>query len=213
MIMPMIQDLIARGGPVMYVLLACSIFSIGIVLERTLFWLREIVQFPLYRLEAIVEYAQSATSELPPASSSVGIFKTLQSQADLGNLRGMSLILKRRSDHVYERGLRSLSGLDTIVSIAPLLGILGTVLGIMKSFHALDLQHMTSPGEVGHGLAEAMITTATGLIIAVPALVFYNLFSSLARRRASRIYQLAEGLLEDSYKPDTVESGEEACAR
>jgi biopolymer transport protein ExbB len=81
-----------------------------------------------------------------------------------------------------------------VISIAPLLGILGTVLGIMKSFHALDFQHLSAPGEVGHGLAEAMITTAVGLSIAVPTLVLFNFFNSLASRYAGRIYSAAESL-------------------
>jgi biopolymer transport protein ExbB len=119
----------------------------------------------------------------------------------LGRLRGSTeqtisqaneAALIQEGDHIYSNAVRNLGALDTVISIAPLLGILGTVLGIMKAFHAIDLKHLSAPSEVGHGLAEAMLTTAAGLIVAVPAIVAYNIFHAMARCKAERYYKMAE---------------------
>lgn len=153
----MLIELIDTGGPVIYLLLLCSVGALTIIFERLIFWIREWSVNPINNISKIAD-----------------------SEARI------------RSQGFYERATKNLSGLDTVISISPLLGILGTVLGIMKSFHSLDLKHMEAPQEISHGLAEAMLTTAAGLCIAVPALVFYNLFQSMARRRARKIYNLSK---------------------
>lgn len=152
----MIQELLNTGGPVMYILLVCSIAALAIIIERSLFWIKEFKVNPINNFEGL---------------NSSEAFKA--------------------SEQAFQRATKNLTLLDTVVSIAPLLGILGTVLGIMKSFHGLDLKHMSGASQISHGLAEAMLTTAAGLCIAVPVLVCYNLFQSMARRRAKRIYNLA----------------------
>lgn len=181
----MITDLIARGGPVMYALSGCSLVAVAIVLDRVWFWFREA------RLDGVSVLREIVAGEGGecPTSNSEEVIKYVRS---LPFHRAVAGRLIQESERAYERAIRNLNALDTVVSIAPLLGILGTVMGIMKSFHALDLQHMAAPGAVGHGLAEAMITTAVGISIAVPTLVFYNAFHSMAARRAAALYKLAE---------------------
>ncbi len=188
----MLTELIARGGPVMYALLACSLLALAIVLERFWFWILESKRTPKKKLKNIL-----ARTSNEDALEGNPLFEKIHTELEQGDLETLSRTLQKESERSYERSIKHLVGLDTVVSIAPLLGILGTVLGIMKSFHALDLQHMSSPGEVGHGLAEAMITTATGLAIAVPALVFYNLFLSMAAKHAAELFKMSEDVKED----------------
>jgi biopolymer transport protein ExbB len=188
----MLAELLSRGGPVMYVLLACSLISLAIILERSWFWFTETMRSTKRERACILQ----ATADEELALSGSPFVKKLAQVRKLGKEQQLASLLRKESERAYERAIKFLSGLDTIVSITPLLGILGTVLGIMKSFHALDLQHMTAPGEVGHGLAEAMITTATGLAIAVPTLAFFNLFHSLAARHAAALYKLSEDVSE-----------------
>lgn len=189
----MLFELIQRGGPVVVVLLLCSLFSLAIILERAWFWYVELRRINVKRLSVILQEDLGEDKQLSENESFYRNVISLRKECDHEEL---SKTLRKESERAYERSSKFLTGLDTVVSIAPLLGILGTVMGIMKSFHALDLQHMTSPGAVGHGLAEAMITTAVGLSIAVPTLVFYNLFHSLAARHASSIYKLSEDLID-----------------
>ena len=106
--------------------------------------------------------------------------------------------LKRRGHGLVEamqisaqqqvRGLRrGLGALDTIVTLAPLLGILGTVLGIIESFDILGQAGVEDPRAVVGGIAEALVTTAAGLVIAVLTLIPYNWFVSRVRAYTERI--------------------------
>ncbi|MCD6574965.1 MotA/TolQ/ExbB proton channel family protein, partial [Candidatus Aerophobetes bacterium] len=66
--------------------------------------------------------------------------------------------------------------LGTIVTVAPLIGLLGTVMGMIKAFNVIALQGTGEPGALAGGISEALITTAVGLSIAIPSLIFYNYF-------------------------------------
>lgn len=66
--------------------------------------------------------------------------------------------------------------LGTIVTVAPLIGLLGTVVGMIRSFNVIAVQGVGQPGALAGGIAEALLTTAVGLTIAIPTLVFYNYF-------------------------------------
>ncbi len=172
--------------------------ALAIVLDRVWFWFREAKLDSVSVLKEIV-------SDEGGVCTSGDRDEVVKCARSLSSHRAIAGRVVQESERAYERAIRNLNALDTVVSIAPLLGILGTVMGIMKSFHALDLQHMAAPGAVGHGLAEAMITTAVGISIAVPTLVFYNAFHSMAARRAAALYKLAE----DVQGFQTPESGVE----
>jgi biopolymer transport protein ExbB len=177
----------------MYPLLLCSLFAVSISLERLWFWWRETRQLPLRRVRGYLNASRNRgelpfTEVLPDCE-----FTTRLRNATQGTLPGaVPALLRGESERAYERANRYLIGLDTVVSISPLLGILGTVLGIMRAFHALDAYHQVSPSQISHGLAEAMITTAAGLVIAVPSLVAFNIFQSLGAQRAAKLWRLAE---------------------
>ena len=85
---------------------------------------------------------------------------------------------------------RSLSVLDTIITMAPLLGILGTVLGIINSFNLLSNASINDPRAISGGIAEALITTAAGLTIAVLTLIPYNYFQSRVVRTVRELEKL-----------------------
>jgi len=71
---------------------------------------------------------------------------------------------------------RFLNTLGTIAQITPLLGLLGTVIGMIRVFTVITIQGTGDPGALAHGISEALITTATGLVIAIPALIFHRHF-------------------------------------
>ena len=75
-----------------------------------------------------------------------------------------------------------LSGLGTIANIAPFIGLFGTVVGIIRAFHAIALKASAGPSVVASGISEALVSTAAGLIVAVPAVVAYNYFLKRSRR-------------------------------
>jgi biopolymer transport protein ExbB len=65
--------------------------------------------------------------------------------------------------------------------MAPLLGLLGTIMGIISSFHVMSVSGLGKPAQITGGVAEALISTATGLVVAIVALVFYNLLNAISR--------------------------------
>jgi biopolymer transport protein ExbB len=84
--------------------------------------------------------------------------------------------------------------LDTMITVAPLLGIFGTVTGIIQSFEALGAAGVDRPAEVTAGIAQALITTAAGLAIAILSVIPYNFFDSLCEQAALRIEKYATSL-------------------
>jgi len=193
----LLYDIIERGGPVVYFLLACSLISFAIIIERAVFWfyekrrikMNDMEQFCMLvdqnKIDEAYELAQGTKNPILQRTA------TLLHHGKKDNLiEVFELELNRATD----RTGAYLRGLDTIVAISPLLGILGTVLGIMGSFNALGDSLNTNPEAVGAGLSEALLTTAIGLMIAVPSLVVHNMYVSLADRHVARLEQYAEVL-------------------
>ena len=104
--------------------------------------------------------------------------------------------IEAASAHELSRLERGLSVLATVSNIAPLLGFLGTVSGMINSFDALARAGLSNPGLVAKGISEALITTATGLAVAIPMLVAYNYFTSRVSKFVLEMETSANVLLE-----------------
>jgi biopolymer transport protein ExbB len=152
---------IERGGPVMWPLLGLSFLTVTVLFERLFFWARELRRSPAAALAAA------------------------RVRAGRGALHRDEL--ERLLDLEERRLRRGLPWLDTAITAAPLLGILGTVLGIIDSFALLAAATPVDPLGISGGVAEALITTAAGLLLALLALFPYNLLRSLAGQRIARL--------------------------
>jgi biopolymer transport protein ExbB len=150
---------IEKGGPVMWPLLLLSVIAIAIVIERGLFWRRE-------KRRSVSEALGELESECTNGS-----FEEASSRT--------SMLLDREQRRM-ERGMPIL---DTVITVAPLLGILGTVLGIIDSLELLSVHATPDPLAVSGGVAQALFTTATGLAIAIAAILPYNYFRTRTRER------------------------------
>ncbi|MEX0804694.1 MAG: MotA/TolQ/ExbB proton channel family protein [Candidatus Binatia bacterium] len=186
-------DLIIKGGPVMVPLLACSVIGLAITIERFLFWRkigsRQTIE-DLLQTVACREFAKAVdlarNSQLPVArvlgaglkhrESSFTKALEVAAQAEVP-------ILKKR-----------LSILDTIITLAPLLGLLGTVVGMIGSFDIMSEAGIGQPYAVTGGVAEALIAPATGLLIAILTLIPYNYFTHKAEREMEEIEYFASRL-------------------
>ena len=102
--------------------------------------------------------------------------------------RSLDVALARESDRLSTR----LSVLATVGSIAPFVGLFGTVWGIMTAFEEISVQQNTNLTTVAPGIAEALVTTAVGLVAAVPAVIFYNKLVGDAQRLGSRLESFAD---------------------
>jgi biopolymer transport protein ExbB len=103
---------------------------------------------------------------------------------------------------------RGMGVLATTANVAPMLGFLGTVTGMIKSFATLAAEGLTNPGKVAAGISEALITTATGLIIAIPAQLAYNWYTTKINRFVRDIETATNMLLETFIEMDSQRYGQ-----
>ncbi len=164
----------------MWPLLACSFLVLTVVIERFLFWYtlerkrnRKVMDDILALAEkgSWDEIKQLATGNEDHVIK-VLVVGILHRRYDMGRA------MEAEAEMLLQRMNRYMSILDTMITVAPLLGIIGTVLGIISSFKMLGSMGISDPKLVTSGIAQALITTATGLIISVVAVIPYNFFNS-----------------------------------
>ena len=174
------SEFIVSGGPFMWPLLACSVLIIAISIER-LWFLQERLVSPkglsnqlvnLFNKDLITEKQSLEISNL----SSLGFllincikYKDLQRENLESKIEEKAIEIK----YVLERNLNMLG---TIATISPLLGLLGTVVGMITAFTGLTESSGANPDLLAAGISQALITTAFGLLIAVPGLVLHKYF-------------------------------------
>jgi biopolymer transport protein ExbB len=170
------------GSPIFMVLIGCSIVALAIALERLYYFMKHsgnpdealaacLKKIKLGDLKAAAWVCESTSHPLGAVAKEVfdSIGKTVESLEERLQvaLSQQKLLLER-----------NLSLLGTLAAIAPLIGLLGTVWGIMRAFHDMAATGSAAPTVVAAGVAEALITTAAGLVVAVPSLILYNHFAS-----------------------------------
>jgi biopolymer transport protein ExbB len=173
-------DLFLKGGPVMWPLLATSIVTLAVVIERSLFVAREWHRRRPEAVEAVFRAAEGADLQ---AAVDAGLRSTDPVARSLANAlehydQSFSSAMLRAANLELKRWNRGLSVLDTAVTLAPLLGLLGTVTGMIHAFGLLGGQELEAPAAITGGIAEALIATAFGLSIAIMALIPFNLLNA-----------------------------------
>jgi biopolymer transport protein ExbB len=171
-------EIVRAGGPFMWPIVLASIVAAAIILER--FWtLQEKRVLPrdlTQRVWKLVEANQVNEKVIAALEQNSPLGKVLA--AGLANRhRSREIMMERLEDagrHVVHDLERFLNTLGTIASISPLLGLLGTVTGIIKAFNALEAGAAGDPRMLSGGIAEALIATAAGLCVAIPALIGYR---------------------------------------
>jgi biopolymer transport protein ExbB len=201
-------EIFLSGGPVMYPLLACSIIVLTVIIERLLFWNRidRTRNRPL--VDEILEKSRVGDWEsVRKISRGSGdyIVKILIT----GILHREFSMIKAMESAGAEQVARMrqfMTIMDTMITVAPLLGIFGTVIGIITSFDVLGTTGIDHPEAVTAGIAQALITTATGLGIAILTVFPYNYFNSRVERATESIEKYATSL-EIVYEKLTSTSG------
>lgn len=196
----LIIELFLAGGAVMFPLLGFSIVAIALIVERLVFWMRvnrrqkQVVRDVLRRYPhdfdgALLKLKQNA--DLPIArifleALEVDHFPPHAFRLTLEGATQAELPMLRRFNTVF----------DTIVALSPLLGLLGTVTGLIRSFASLSLGDVGSESavQVTGGISEALISTAAGLIVAVFTLLFANVFRGFYRRQIAAIQEYSSQL-------------------
>jgi biopolymer transport protein ExbB len=184
------------GGPVMYPLLACSLIVLTVIFERMIFWARVELQRNRPLVDEILELSQAADWETVRVKSQ-GCKDFVVRILVSGILHREFSLLKAMETAAADEVLRMrrfMNVLDTMITVAPLLGIFGTVLGIIASFEMLGSAGIDNPQAVTAGVAQALITTATGLGIAILSVFPYNYFNSKVERAALDMEKYATSL-------------------
>ena len=171
-------DLVIKGGPFMYPIVFCSVVALAIFMER-LWVLRRKLIIPkdfIIKVEDLVQRNKIADAIFLCKGNSSSIARTFL--AGLKNTgRGMWLVKEAIEEKGRREGVileRNIGVLLTIANLSPLLGLLGTVSGMIKTFNAISVYGVGGPAPLAGGIAEALITTAAGLLVAIPTLVAYR---------------------------------------
>ena len=174
------SELISAGGPFMWPLLACSILIITISIERSWFLQNRLVS-PKGLSGQIIKLldnglmSKKQTSEISHLSSLGFLLINCIKYKDLQRENLESKIEEKAMEVKYTLE-RNLTMLGTIATISPLLGLLGTVVGMITAFSGLTETSGANPDLLAAGISQALITTAFGLLIAVPGLVLHKYF-------------------------------------
>ena len=191
---------LSRGGIVMIPLLLCSIIGLAIVLERSFSLRRRKILIP-----EIISVIESISS---PQDIQLAVSICERNAGPLANivltgLRNQDLPLEEIKELTTDQGRqeirtleRGLPVLETIAGIAPLLGLLGTVIGMIKVFTVISTQGAGQASLLAGGISEALITTATGLVIGILILVAYNYFANRAESYVLDIEKYTTNLLQ-----------------
>ncbi|MEH2074734.1 MAG: MotA/TolQ/ExbB proton channel family protein [Nostoc sp.] len=179
-----ILDLFYKGGPAMWPLLVLSVLSFSVIFERLWFWLRILTQEKQI-VDRILDAAQDnwqAAADIAKQASHqpVGRFLYAPLRFPKTDVETFRLALEATAEDELAGMRRGEKLLEAVIALAPLLGLLGTVLGLIKALRAIRIGDLGTESTAGvtTGIGESLIATATGLIVAIISLVFYRLFQS-----------------------------------
>lgn len=166
-----------KGGPIMWPLLFCSLLGVTVVIERMLFLYRVTRKRNLEAIQGIFGQLENGDVEgaIKAGKGSEDFVARALTYALMYREKSLSDALIRSSSQELVRFTRGIPFLDTIVTMAPLLGLLGTVTGMMASFGMLGGAELSSPAAITGGIAEALIATCFGLGIAIACLIPLNM--------------------------------------
>lgn len=195
-----VLELMKAGGWLMWPILACSLVAMTIILER-LWSLRRRRVMPANLMERVWQWQRDQA--LTPER-----IQSLAQGSPLGRLLSAGLVNRHHSRDVMKEAIndvgrqvvadleRYLNTLGTIAAVSPLLGLLGTVFGMIDIFTVIIDAGVGNPGILAGGISEALITTAAGLTVAIPSLMFHRYFDGLVNRYALAMEEQALNLVE-----------------
>jgi biopolymer transport protein ExbB len=197
-------EMFERGGIMMYPLALASVIALAIIIERAITLRKKKIIIPdiinvIEQFSSLqdVELARNICAKFSgplPTLIRVGL-----DNSDLERAQVKELIEDQGRQEVrhLERGLTIL---ETIAVTSPLLGLLGTVLGMIQVFNVIQEQGIGQASALSGGISEALVTTVTGLFIGIPVLIFYNIFTKRAENFVLDIEKHSNFLIQKLHK-------------
>lgn len=208
------MELVKAGGFLMWPIIACSVISMAIIIER--FWsLRRSRIAPEYLVAQVWQWAKMQHLDAQR-------IKDLRAGSPLGRVLAAGLLNRSHKREIMKESIeetgrhvaysleRFLNTLGTIASISPLLGLLGTVIGMIKVFAVITAHGVGDASILAEGISEALLTTAAGLSVAIPTLIFHRYFQGKVNelvvtmeQEALKMVEVLQGLRENEYADQT----------
>ncbi|MFN8390709.1 MAG: MotA/TolQ/ExbB proton channel family protein [Bdellovibrionota bacterium] len=195
-------ETLIKGGWVMVPLLLCSFATLAVIIER-LFWgptRARVIPKQLQsdaaalleagRVDELLGLCRASSSPLARIMSA-GLRNVARPRAEI--VEAMEIVGKKEAFDLQ----RYLGVLGTVAAIGPLLGLLGTVFGMISTFHVISLHGTGNPALMADGIAEALVATATGLSVAIPSLLFYRFFLQRTRHLIVEMEVITLGILDE----------------
>ncbi len=198
-----------KGGPVMWPLLACSVVGLAIIAERLIFFLRIRFDYDRFKRDVISRLGgesrrdtiRSCRQHRSPVAQLAAVYLENTDQPDA--LR--QDILRREGSRQLELVETRLRGLSVIAHIAPLIGLLGTVTGLVVAFQRIEaVSGVVQPADLAGGIWEALLTTVFGLVVAIPCMAAYHAFEHKADAIARQMQFMVSELNEHFGKSGTA---------
>lgn len=169
-----------QGGPIMWPILVVSVITVALVLERLWFLVRIRAQRRPVEVERVLAKAQAGlfADAYADARKSTDPIARVLAEGLAHRDRSLRDAMASAAGRALRPFARGLVFLDTAITLAPLLGLLGTVTGLIRAFGLLGDAQLQAPAALTGGIAEALIATAFGLIVAIIALIPFNLLNS-----------------------------------
>lgn len=195
-----VYELFLRGGLVMWPLLALSVMTLSYGFDRAWFWLKLLRQedFIVRQVLAAARVDWHKAEEFARQARSLPIGRFLLAPLELQepDPETFHLAMEAAADREFIQMRRGNQFFETVVALAPLLGLLGTVTGLIATFDSLDIGNVagTDTGKAAAGIGEALLTTAAGMIVAIMALIFYRIFVSLQTQQTDYFFTVGNEL-------------------
>lgn len=194
-------DFFQKGGPMMWLLLISAILGLTFIIERLWVLMRSKI-----RTDEFLTKVRAALLKKRSVKQAISVCE--EYRGPIAAIMKAGLLKYGTTDEEIEKNIeiaathelarleRGLAVLASVSNVAPLIGFLGTVTGMINAFDKLATSKQVDPSVVASGISEALITTASGLMIAVPTLVFYNWFSAIISRFVLEMETASNLLLE-----------------
>lgn len=189
-------DYFVKGGPCMWPLLFCSIAAIAIGVERWLFFRKALVgvnfvnEFSRMMNDFNIVGAHDYASKAPGEGAKMAV-EILEIPDDLGSR--LESLVYAKADRIIDDLEKNINYLSVVIGLAPMLGLLGTITGMISSFNALN-ERTQNPMAVTAGIGEALITTVFGLCIAIMGMCIHAYLSGKIKTETLNVYEIASTL-------------------
>ncbi len=188
-----------RSSFTMIVLIACSVIALTFIFERWLFYKQTNIDADRFFMKIKEAFRNESTEKaISVCNNSLSPLAAVVKSGLEESEKKVEVAAEMMDAMAIEQRTKlekNLNILGTLGNISPLIGLFGTVIGIIRAFHSLSVSGSAGPTVIAAGIAEALITTAAGLVVAVPAVVFYNYYLRRVETVMSEIESISKKVL------------------